>query len=157
MSLTRKIWLPTMAALLATSAAVVLHGRLFAGEFVAIAVPLPDWPVPPSAEAKQNPYPADAKTIAAGKALFDRNCVACHGATGKGDGPAAAYLQTRPADLGDPGIAKYSDGNLFYKVTEGRSSMPSYRTMLTDEQRWELVDYIRTFAQKAADKQAAGG
>jgi mono/diheme cytochrome c family protein len=143
----------------AVTAAVFLPAAVFSvratdasAGFAALAAATTKWDVPASAEARQNPVPADAKAVAAGKSTYDHNCTACHGTLGKGDGPAAPYLQTQPGNLSDPAMWKYSDGNLFYKITEGRSPMPTYRTMLTDEQRWQVVDYVRTLAPKPADK-----
>lgn len=109
-----------------------------------------EWEVPPSADAVKNPVPAAAESIARGKQIYEKNCLACHGDTGKGDGPAAAALQTRPGDLGDPEMWKRSDGNLFYKITAGRGSMKGFATKLSDAQRWDVVNYIRTFAPKPA-------
>jgi mono/diheme cytochrome c family protein len=153
MSLARRMYLvAVLAALCVPIAAVSVRAARAGTEFVTLASAATKWDVPASAEARQNPVPADAKAIAAGKSSFDHNCTACHGTSGKGDGPAAPYLQTHPGNLSDPGMWKYSDGNLFYKITEGRSPMPTYRTMLTDEQRWQVVDYIRTLAPKPADK-----
>jgi len=111
-----------------------------------------EWKVPPSADKVKNPVPSDADSVAAGKKTYEGNCTVCHGKTGKGDGPAAAYLKTRPSDLTDSKMWDRTDGNLYYKITEGRNSMPSYRLMLTDKQRWEVVNYIRTLAPKPAAK-----
>jgi mono/diheme cytochrome c family protein len=110
------------------------------------------WEVPPSADSLKNPVPSDAQSIAEGKKIYERNCLACHGAGGKGDGPAAAFLPTKPGDLGSPDMWQYSDGNLFYKVTQGRGSMKGFASKLSDTQRWQAVDYTRTLAPKPAGK-----
>jgi mono/diheme cytochrome c family protein len=110
--------------------------------------PADDWKAPARAARKQNPVPADADSIAAGKQIFVGNCLACHGAAGKGDGPAAAACNPRPKDLSDPKIASQTDGELFWKITEGKKPMPTYEKLLTDTQRWQAVDYIRNFAPK---------
>ncbi len=108
------------------------------------------WQVPPSAESVKNPTTPDEATIAEGRKLYEQNCLACHGAGGKGDGPAAPFLGTKPGDLSTPDMWKYSDGNLFYKVTQGRGSMKGFASKLSDTQRWQIVDYIRTLAPKPA-------
>lgn len=103
-----------------------------------------DWRAPASAASRPNPVPANANTIEAGKKLFVANCLTCHGAEGHGDGPGAASLEKRPADLPkrlrDTGE---KDGELFWKISEGKAPMVTWKTQLTDVQRWELVNYIR--------------
>lgn len=98
-----------------------------------------------------NPIPPNSDSVAAGKALFQTNCVPCHGETGKGDGPVGLTLNPRPADLtlhAVPGV--HTDGQLYLWVSDGfpGSVMPAFRTALTDEERWHLVNYIRTLAPK---------
>ncbi len=154
----RKSVLPAAASLVACLAlilAVCGWGRsiwaIASDTAYASASPAGDtWEVPPSADAVKNPVPADTDSIARGKQIYEKNCLACHGDTGKGDGPAAVALQTRPGDLSDPEMWKRSDGNLFYKVTVGRGSMKGFTTKLSDTQRWDVVNYIRTFAPKPA-------
>jgi mono/diheme cytochrome c family protein len=108
------------------------------------------WVAPPDEAKKENPVPADAKSVAAGKVFYTQQCLACHGPTGKGDGPAAIALKTKPGDLSDPKVREQTDGALFWKITEGRTPMPPYKKLLTDQQRWQVVNYIRTFAKKPA-------
>jgi mono/diheme cytochrome c family protein len=108
-----------------------------------------DWKAPPTAVNRPNPVPANTNTIALGQKLFTANCFTCHGAEGKGDGPGAAALEKKPADLG--ACIKQnneSDGSLFWKISEGRSPMVSWKGALSETQRWELVNYIKSFAGK---------
>jgi mono/diheme cytochrome c family protein len=98
-----------------------------------------------------NPIPANSGSVAAGQAVFTTNCVPCHGVSGKGDGPIGLTLNPRPADLtihAVPGV--HSDGQLFEWITNGfpGSVMPAFRTTLSDDDRWNLVNYIRTFAPR---------
>src|ERR1700694_2718533 len=78
--------------------------------------PADDWKAPARAAKKQNPVPADATSIAAGKKVFAGNCLACHGAAGKGDGPPAKPVTVKPKNLGDEAVAKQTDGALFWKL-----------------------------------------
>ncbi len=97
---------------------------------------------------KPNPVPSDAESIAAGKKTYLTNCLACHGDAGKGDGPAAVALTPRPRDLSDPKIASQSDGELFWKITEGKKPMPAYEKLLSETDRWKVIDYVRTLAPR---------
>jgi mono/diheme cytochrome c family protein len=107
-----------------------------------------DWKAPPSVVNRPNPVPANANTIALGQKLFTGNCMTCHGASGKGDGPGAAALEKKPADLTARIKAGATDGELFWKISEGRSPMISWKGSLSETQRWELVNYIKSLAGK---------
>ena len=107
-----------------------------------------DWKAPPTAVNRPNPVPANPNTIALGQKLYVSNCMICHGQTGRGDGPGAAALEKKPADLGARIKAGETDGELFWKITEGRSPMLSWKGSLTETQRWEIVNYIKTLAGK---------
>ena len=106
-----------------------------------------DWKAPPTAVNRPNPVPVNANTIALGQKLYVGNCMTCHGQSGKGDGPGGAALEKKPADLGARIKAGETDGELFWKITEGRSPMISWKS-LSETQRWELVNYIKTLAGK---------
>jgi mono/diheme cytochrome c family protein len=97
---------------------------------------------------RPNPVPANANTIALGQKLFVNNCMTCHGPNGKGDGPGAAALEKKPADLAACIRAGATDGELFWKISEGRSPMISWKGSLSETQRWELVNYIKSLAGK---------
>ena len=84
-----------------------------------------------------------------GGAIYTANCTPCHGTKGRGDGPAAAALDPKPADHTSAVMRSETDGSLFYKISEGRKPMPQYKTTFTEKQRWELVDYIRTLNKTA--------
>jgi len=108
------------------------------------------WEAPPEANKIVNPIAKDKSSNAAGKELYSIYCVACHGENGKGDGPASLSIKTKPADHSCEKIQKQSDGAIFWKLTEGRSNnvMASYKLILTDKERWMLVNYIRTLSEK---------
>jgi copper transport protein len=98
-----------------------------------------------------NPIPPNADSVAKGQALFQKNCVPCHGQTGLGDGPVGLTLSPRPANLqlhAVPGV--HTDGQLYLWISDGfpGSVMPAFRGSLADEERWNLVNYIRTLAPK---------
>jgi copper transport protein len=98
-----------------------------------------------------NPIPPNGESIAAGKAVYDVHCVPCHGVSGKGDGPLGVVLNPRPADLSRhaiPGV--HTDAQLFEWITNGfpGSRMPAWKSQLSDTDRWNLVNFIRTLAPK---------
>jgi mono/diheme cytochrome c family protein len=99
--------------------------------------------------AQVNPIPPNSDSVAAGQALFATDCVPCHGASGKGDGPVGLTLNPRPADLtlhAIPGV--HTDAQLFEWISDGfpGSRMPAFRSVLSDTDRWNLVNFIRTLA-----------
>ncbi|MBL1280099.1 MAG: c-type cytochrome [Fluviicola sp.] len=104
-----------------------------------------NWIAPASANKLKNPYKGSASATAKGKKLFKQMCAICHGNYGKGDGMAGASLTPRPTNFHIAKVQNQSDGAIFWKLTEGRAPMASYKTILTKEQRWQLVSFIRTF------------
>ena len=104
------------------------------------------WIVPDAAKNKKNPVASNAESIAAGKALWGTHCKSCHGAKGMGDGTKASQLKTVPGDFTKAEVQAETDGSLFYKTSEGRDDMPSFKKKIPDEEeRWSIVNYIRTF------------
>jgi mono/diheme cytochrome c family protein len=116
------------------------------------AVALEPWTAPESSAALKSPLPPQPEIIARGRSLYMDRCVDCHGKKGKGDGPGAADLERRPPDLTHQKISDQPEGALFWKITEGRKPMPAYGKKLTEEQRWQVVQFIRTFAAPAGNK-----
>jgi len=103
------------------------------------------WPVPDKNAKMANPVKSNTESISAGKALWNEHCSSCHGKKGLGDGSKAAQLKTQPQDLSKAALQAQSDGSLYYKITEGRDDMPSFKKKLPDsEDIWNLVNYIRT-------------
>jgi mono/diheme cytochrome c family protein len=130
-----------VAAAVATLVAGVATGVWAQGE----------WKAPPDAKNVKNPL-ADKKTdkavLAEGKKLVDTNCVTCHGTSGKGDGPAAAALPPpKPADWTSAKVAVETDGELFWKISNGRGAMPPWKH-LPEKDRWTLVNYVRSLQKK---------
>jgi mono/diheme cytochrome c family protein len=107
-----------------------------------------DWKAPPTVVNRPNPVPVNANTLGLGQKLYVGNCMTCHGPSGKGDGPGAAALEKKPADLAARVKAGATDGELFWKISEGRSPMISWKGSLSETQRWELVNYIKSLAGK---------
>jgi len=105
------------------------------------------WAIPPEAKAMKNPLtPSDANPTAANQINSDR-CANCHGDSGKGDGSDAMMYDPAPSDLTDAAkMSKVTDGEIYFQISEGRKPMPSFKKKLTEEQRWQLVILVRSFA-----------
>lgn len=108
----------------------------------------PKWIAPEFANAFLNPFKGDANAALEGKKTFTSMCVVCHGDNGKGNGIASVTLEQHPANFLSIDVRNESDGAIFWKMTEGRPPMASYKGMLTDQQRWQLVCYIRKLEEK---------
>jgi mono/diheme cytochrome c family protein len=103
------------------------------------------WPVPDNYKKMKNPVASDAAAIAEGKALYATHCKSCHGTKGLGDGPKAAQLKTEAGDFSTADFQSQTDGSLFYKTSEGRDDMPSFKKKIPDaDERWSVVNFMRT-------------
>ena len=103
------------------------------------------WVAPSSANNLVNPLAGNPSATVAGKTLYKQFCAICHGDKGKGNGLAGMSLKPRPANFTKADVQKQTDGAIYWKINEGKTPMASYKTTLTEEQRWQLVNYIRTF------------
>jgi len=126
-----------------------------------IAQPTPDfskntWELPADADKTKNPAPTSEESVAKGKELYlertKGNCVYCHGETGAGNEANFPRLRRKPADLTNKErMSAMTDGEVFWKITKGITGiMPSMEKRLTEEERWHVVNYIRTLAKEPA-------
>lgn len=102
------------------------------------------WAAPESAISKKNPVKADDANLKEGKDLYNQHCKSCHGAKGKGDGPKADKIDISCNDFSSAEFKKKTDGETYWKTTEGRKPMPSYKEKMSDTERWKVITYIRT-------------
>ncbi|WP_294946526.1 cytochrome c [Sulfurivirga sp.] len=109
------------------------------------------WTAPPEAQKLQNPMHRTKDTLSVGRKLFGQNCASCHGPYGEGNGPAAASLNPKPANLRAM-AGQHPDGDFFWKIANGRGSMPAFKGRLTDAQIWQLVTYIQSLPFTAPQK-----
>jgi copper transport protein len=119
---------------------VAIGTSLLARDTVAFAnQPPAEW------RALANPLTADPAAIEVGETLYRANCASCHGLEGKGDGPSAAELSRRPADLA--GIVPHRlDGELAWTIAGGvpGTQMPAFGSTLLEGERWELISFLRS-------------
>jgi mono/diheme cytochrome c family protein len=105
------------------------------------------WNIPEDAKRRENPIQPSPQALDAARVLYNDHCERCHGKTGRGDGADATKFSTSPRDLSDTiRMSAQSDGELCYKISEGRKPMPEFKTKLTEEQRWQLVLLMRSLA-----------
>jgi len=99
--------------------------------------------VPVEFAGKTNPLGADASIE--GAKVFKSNCETCHGPQGRGDGPIGEALDPKPQNLAKLQTVA-GDDYLFWRITEGRpgTSMPPWKNILTEEQIWQVVAFVRT-------------
>ncbi len=100
------------------------------------------WRAPKAAAERPDPVPADRASLARGRKLFQTNCAVCHGASGQGDGPAAAGLTPKPADLRVM-AGEHPAGDLAWKIANGRAPMPAWKGTLSEAQIWDVVNYLK--------------
>lgn len=104
------------------------------------------WAAPAKAKKVKNPVPDTRESRSRGQKIYSEKCVRCHGVKGDGRGETATTLDPRPPDFPDRHMMKeMTDGEIFWKITAGKGAMPSYQKELTEKERWDLVNYVRSF------------
>jgi mono/diheme cytochrome c family protein len=106
------------------------------------------WEVPEEYKNMENPVAKGEESNKIGKALYDRQCASCHGKTGLSDGFKSRTLSDFAGDFSGDYYQNQTDGEHFYKTKFGREEMPKYDGILTDEQIWNIVNYMRTFKKE---------
>jgi Ni/Fe-hydrogenase subunit HybB-like protein/mono/diheme cytochrome c family protein len=101
-----------------------------------------EWIVPAEKKGRLAETPFTEETIKSGSQLYQINCKSCHGDPGKNN---VTKLVPLPPDIVSEMMQKNSDGELYYKLQEGRGPMPGFKNALTSSELWELVAYIRSF------------
>ena len=103
-------------------------------------------PVPAEYAGKSNPLEVDA--AGEGAEIFQMNCMMCHGPQGHGDGPASGSLDPKPKNLGFLQESA-SDDYLFWRISEGKpgTSMVAWKNILSEEQIWQLISFVRTLEE----------
>jgi mono/diheme cytochrome c family protein len=98
-----------------------------------------------------NPNQGSIESVARGEQIWVQSCLSCHGPEGVGDGPASALLAKKPKDLtliASPPI--FPDGIVAFRIANGKNTMPAWQDILTQDQIWDLVSFIRSKAKRPA-------
>ena len=111
--------------------------------FLSLNVLAEGWNIRAEKTAKNSNLKFTTTTAKQGEDIFTKNCVSCHGNLGKGNNLKS--LQPPPPDLAGSLTQKRSDGDLFYIITTGRNVMPSFSNVFSEEQRWQIISYLRSF------------
>lgn len=109
---------------------------------------------PASAKTLKSPLTAAQAKPELGKPLYEKACASCHGPDGAAQTTAAAAMKPKPTNLVDHRMDSMKDGEIYWVVTNGiAKSMPAMKTQLNDQERWQIVSYVRHLrgAQKAKD------
>jgi mono/diheme cytochrome c family protein len=104
-----------------------------------------DWPVPADQKNKVNPQEYNLANVNKGKDLYLKNCKSCHGDPGKNN---ALPLVPLPVDVTSDKMQNNTEGELFFKITNGRGAMPQFKATISDDDRWRIVNYISNFSPK---------
>lgn len=110
--------------------------------FLSVQVSAQEWIVPGDQKNKKNPLEYNLTNVKKGKDLYYQNCKSCHGDPGKNNG---LPLVPPPVDVTSEQMQKNTEGELFYKITNGRGGMPQFKTNISDDDRWRIVNYIMNF------------
>lgn len=110
-----------------------------------------EWIIPDEATRRPNPIRPSAQALEAARPLYKENCARCHSDRGDGRGPDAWKQSVSPSDFTNVArMNSLTDGALFYQISQGRRPMPQFQTRLPEDQRWQLVLFIRSFTTSAA-------
>ncbi len=101
-----------------------------------------EWIVPEDQKTRLSPFSFNDTTQQEGQRLYRLNCTSCHGDPGKGN---YANLDPIPPDPTSAKLQQNRDGELYHKVWEGRGLMPSFKNILTPDETWFVISFLRSF------------
>jgi mono/diheme cytochrome c family protein len=104
------------------------------------------WAAPAREARRRNPVRANRASLQRGETLYRAHCALCHGEAGEGDGPAAAALTPKPTNFREL-MHHHGDGDLAWKIAQGRGPMPAWKSRLRRRQIWDLVNYVKRFSE----------
>ena len=136
----------------AIAALTLLVPARIRGEPQATPAPSARLVIPETEKNRKNTVPNVPEAVESGKSLYASQCAMCHGAKVDGRGDVARDLKLQVPDLTDPQRQKSrTDGEWFYIIGQGHRDMPAEKR-LVDQQKWEIVLYLRSVAKLAPAK-----
>ena len=127
---------------------LVIIAVLFIFSFYIWGHGMTNWKVPEENKRVNNSLSTDENSISRGKELYKKKCIDCHGENGDGKGSMADELTVKPSNFNNNNMmSMMTDGEIFYKISKGNQPMPQWEKKLTENERWDLVNYIKTFAK----------
>jgi mono/diheme cytochrome c family protein len=117
---------------------------VFAGALMLLTLPLraQEWLVPDKEAARSNPMEYTLENVKQGKAIYIKDCKSCHGDPGKNNPLALVPL---PSDIASEKMQANNEGGLFYKISTGKGVMPSFGSTISENDRWNLVNFIQNY------------
>lgn len=112
------------------------------------------WVVPDDQKGKVAPFLFTPDMQKQGEGIYTKNCVSCHGMPGKDNW--VKQLNPPPGDLSKPKAQNQVDGELFYRITNGKAPMPEFRNILSEDERWWVISFLRSFNPKYVQPNPAG-
>jgi hypothetical protein len=97
-----------------------------------------------SGEPASLPVPSSPNSVQRGKTLFGINCAECHGITAVGNGAVGAFFTPKPFDLTSSAVQNLQDNEIFVVISQGFGVMPPIAENLSPEERWDVINYVRT-------------
>ena len=101
------------------------------------------WKAPEESKKLKNTTTNFEESVVRGKKIYRSRCAVCHGRKGLGDGPGGKALVPKPESLLTPLVLNQTDGEIYWKISNGRNDMIKWDPILSEQQRWDLVNYIR--------------
>jgi len=106
-----------------------------------------EWKAPRKADNLKSPLQNNLLAEQKGKEIYNLYCLSCHGQYGFGDGGAGASFERKPSNFHNEKVKAQSNGAIYWKIANGRTNMPAFKDVLTEEQRWQVVSYIRKISE----------
>jgi cytochrome c5 len=101
-----------------------------------------EWVVPEEQKTKVSPFKFTADSIKKGETIYIKNCQSCHGNPGKKNW---AKITPEPGDPASDRFQAQTDGEMYFRITSGKTPMPEFRNILSENERWNVVAYVRSF------------
>lgn len=134
-----------------SSLSAILTILVFLFSFMASAQSLnkqTPWVAPPEADELINPLKDQTAALKLGLKIYSEECVVCHGKYGKAETDISKTLEQKPKNFTKEDFMNQSDGAIYWKLAEGRGLMQPFKTMLTDEEIWSVVVYVKELAKQ---------